>query len=331
MEGLIIFLLFGVFSSFADTIILKNGRTVEGLIIEKAESYIKVNFEGVELKFYNDEIKEIIPNKEEPALDAGKYAELSKITLIEKVLELSGIKRQMEQIYTHVIEGYAQHRDSIAPKFYELGSKIIRETYSIGRIYKDVRDYFDNYFERERITAVEEFLESPLSKKITELEVQVSSPEALEEIKKFGNELPSNPPSLERIELIKKLDKNAGSTQLQLEITVNTYQNIVKAIDPLLPAQKRLKVGELEKIEETMRTKLEPVLENAVSVYFLYAYRSLTDEELKQYLDFWLSDNGKWFNKTTAKAFRAAMNKAGKDIAIAFIEAYRDIKIEPER
>ncbi len=45
----------------ADTVYLKSGKTVEGRITEKADDHIKINFQGVELTYYNDEISRISP------------------------------------------------------------------------------------------------------------------------------------------------------------------------------------------------------------------------------------------------------------------------------
>jgi hypothetical protein len=46
-------------STFAETIGLKSGKTVEGKIIEKNDEYIKIDFQGVSLTYYNDEIESI--------------------------------------------------------------------------------------------------------------------------------------------------------------------------------------------------------------------------------------------------------------------------------
>lgn len=41
---------------FSETIILKSGQKVEGKITEETDKYVKIDFEGVGLTFYNDEI-----------------------------------------------------------------------------------------------------------------------------------------------------------------------------------------------------------------------------------------------------------------------------------
>jgi len=44
---------------FSQTVILKSGQKVEGKITEQTDEYVKVEFEGVELIFYSDEISSI--------------------------------------------------------------------------------------------------------------------------------------------------------------------------------------------------------------------------------------------------------------------------------
>jgi hypothetical protein len=45
--------------TYAETIILKSGKTIEGKLIEKTDKYIKIDFYGVPLTYYIDEIKSI--------------------------------------------------------------------------------------------------------------------------------------------------------------------------------------------------------------------------------------------------------------------------------
>lgn len=47
----------------ADTIVLKSGKTVEGKIIERTDKYIKIDFQGVLLTYFNDDIRSIREQK----------------------------------------------------------------------------------------------------------------------------------------------------------------------------------------------------------------------------------------------------------------------------
>ena len=50
---------------FSETVILKSGYTLEGKLTEKTDDYIKIDFEGVSLTYYLDEI-ESIDGKKQP-------------------------------------------------------------------------------------------------------------------------------------------------------------------------------------------------------------------------------------------------------------------------
>lgn len=60
---LIILFLFPILVS-AETITLKSGKTVEGKLIEKTDKYIKIDFQGIPLTYYLDEIESIDGQKQ---------------------------------------------------------------------------------------------------------------------------------------------------------------------------------------------------------------------------------------------------------------------------
>lgn len=49
--------------SFAETILLKSGKTVEGRIIEKTDKYIKIDVEGVPLTYFLNEVESVVGQK----------------------------------------------------------------------------------------------------------------------------------------------------------------------------------------------------------------------------------------------------------------------------
>ena len=49
---------------YAETVILKSGKTVEGKLIEKTNMYIKIDLQGVPVTYFLDEIESIDGKKE---------------------------------------------------------------------------------------------------------------------------------------------------------------------------------------------------------------------------------------------------------------------------
>lgn len=71
--------LFATFTSalFADTIVLKSGKTVEGKLIEKTDKYVKIDFQGVELTYFMDEIQNIKEDEEGVSFKENRAEELA--------------------------------------------------------------------------------------------------------------------------------------------------------------------------------------------------------------------------------------------------------------
>ena len=62
------------FNSFADTVYFKDGKSIEGQIIEKTDEYVRLDFEGMILTYWLDEIERLEINKgssSSPVVDDG--------------------------------------------------------------------------------------------------------------------------------------------------------------------------------------------------------------------------------------------------------------------
>ncbi len=70
-----------LFSStlFSETIVLKNGKTIEGKILEKTDKYIKVDTERIPVTYYLDEITSINESS------SGSLPSESRITAISQI------------------------------------------------------------------------------------------------------------------------------------------------------------------------------------------------------------------------------------------------------
>jgi ankyrin repeat protein len=72
-------------SAFAETIILKSGKTVEGKIINKTDKYIQIDFPGVPLTYFLNEIESIEAEKIDPTKKDNGASDIKKDVLFEAV------------------------------------------------------------------------------------------------------------------------------------------------------------------------------------------------------------------------------------------------------
>lgn len=230
--------------------------------------------------------------------------------LIEETLELSGAKRQVLQIPSVCQSQLSERQGRMKPADYARLSKTVAESYRSDTLYKAVTDTFKSRFDEKRLLAVRHAWHSPLFKRIAALEAQASAPEAAARIQEFAAELRRVPPHADRLALIRRVDAATGSTDFNIEIVLATIRGMALGMDPMMPASQRLKPGQLDQILSDMRTQIRAPLKNQVLVSLLYAYQSLTDEELRAYLAHLESDAGRWFDRAARDGILSGMTAA---------------------
>lgn len=67
--------------SFAETIVLKSGKTIEGKIVNRTNEYTEIDFMGVKLKYFNDQITQIKQAKSAIASSAAEEPDLISIKI----------------------------------------------------------------------------------------------------------------------------------------------------------------------------------------------------------------------------------------------------------
>ncbi|PYN14711.1 MAG: hypothetical protein DME05_14415 [Candidatus Rokuibacteriota bacterium] len=82
------------------------------------------------------------------------------------------------------------------------------------------------------------------------------------------------------------------SAALQMDMSVIAFKAVLRALEPAVPAEKRLTAREVEFAEQTLRAQ-QDALTRAALVRALYTYRTLSDEELATYVEFSESDAGR--------------------------------------
>ncbi len=108
---LLLVLCFPIFV-FAETIVLKSGKTVEGKLIEKTDKYIKIDFMGVPITYFNDEIDTINEKKISlPASDTSPGFTEPNQRVSEMVSD--------DWIKTKEVSGYLNSEQALMNKFHE--------------------------------------------------------------------------------------------------------------------------------------------------------------------------------------------------------------------
>jgi sRNA-binding regulator protein Hfq len=92
--AIFLILLAGTFTCFAAEIYLKNGKKVQGKIIEQTDYFVKIDFEGIPLTYWKYEIDKIAEDKPEVKVDKEATVADEKAYL-RKIMEIASMARNL--------------------------------------------------------------------------------------------------------------------------------------------------------------------------------------------------------------------------------------------
>ena len=234
----------------------------------------------------------------------------SQEALIEQVITLSGLQEQVDQIPAQVQATLQQMQSGVDPQAYAAANRMLPQAYRRDALHQSVKTVFRRQFNQEKLSQVLAWLSSPLVRKITRLEGEAAKPEALQDMQAFAASLPSNPPSPRRSTLIEQLDETTDATKLAVDTGIAQADAMVTAFDAMQPPEKRSPPKERERTLQLMRQQAREPTQQFIRQLLLFSYRTLTDEEVQQYLGFYQSDVGRWFHGLAGDALREAMVEA---------------------
>lgn len=254
----------------------------------------------------------------DPVFTYGKIFEHSalpgeELQLIHDVLELSGAKEQISYYADVVSSGLPQLQSNLdEEKMREELLKLIRESYRFEKIYVSVVSVFRSRFHKEHLLSVLSWLKNPVGRKMTMSEIAANSPEGLKNIENFGSEYEKI--REDRKKLLAELGEAINATEMNIEVVSVSLLEMLKAMQPQLPAAKRLSSDQIDAIAEKIRSMPRDQLINNIMISLAYTYRDMSDKELDEGIHFYETPAGKWFNDTSIKAITSAIGKASGEI-----------------
>jgi len=275
--------------------------------LAEAKTYRWVNDQGIVT--YSDQPPQVRP------------VEGEREALITEALEISGTKHALETIPAHIRAQLDVRQTPIKPEEKARIVKILGDAFRTDVLYGAVRAAFKANYDPSRMGLVIGQLRTPLFRKVAALEVAASEPGAKQDLERFAIGLQGDVPKPARFALVQRYEASMRSAELQIEMGVVAFRAVSRSLEPVLPSEKRPTAREMDSAERTLRAKQDSLVRDAL-VRWLYTFRSLTDEELGEYVAFAETDAGRWFVTTQRKglldAMRTAMDAAARQMAAAF-------------
>lgn len=227
--------------------------------------------------------------------------------LVRDVIKLSGLQHEIQQLPQQVLAGFDQQGRKLPVEEHTALRQALATSFDAAMLERQITQELEASLRPEIIRATLKWLRSDLGQKVTKLEEAASHPKALEELRAFAKQLEKAPPAQDRIQLIRRIDQASNGTELLLDISESLALSVASAYEATLPAAQRTGLEQIRSQLARQRDTVRQQLQNHVWMSLLRTYRTLPQEELRQYVQFLETEEGLNFYTQSNIALKGAL------------------------
>lgn len=217
------------------------------------------------------------------AMIEGGAEKQARSVVITQIMAASGMDELIAQLPAMVAAGFDQQPPPpVEREAFDKFRATFLQAFDPARTRPVLVRFFEKRYDAQRYTEVAALLDSPLSKKMTALELQASTPEAMQEMMQFANSMLTQPLP-QRLALADRLDKAQQATEGMVEVQMMMASAVMKNMNRIVPEDKKIPSEQLTQMLEQMRAQSLPPARQFTQLHMIYAYRSVPDDELDEY------------------------------------------------
>jgi len=230
---------------------------------------------------------------------------------VSLLMEKSGLKSMIDFVPVQIRSEIEQIRitqpDSEEAEFL---AKTLFKYVSTETLHQEYEKFLISKLDSSLVDSLLKQTDTPLLSRITQAEVSASDPDSQSDMVKFLTELPSNPPSNERIKIIQLIEEISQTSELMKFMLENIMRGINESLGNDTPPD------ELERGIEAMKSAVDTQMKGQFIMQFHYVYRDFSDTELNEYIEFMKTTDFQRFMVIAVEGFGHVLVNAFKKGAV---------------
>lgn len=256
-----------------------------------------------------------------PAARPGLEPVREKPATADEMLALSGLRARLPRLVREVVADLADSQAQLTEPERGTVRSVAERAFDPTRVYALLRDEYERRSPPERRPGAAAWFRSPAGRRIVETLLESTGEADAAALAAFGAALRQRPPTPARLELIERLDWVTGSSELSADLVFAVQRGLALGLTRRLPREQRLRPGPLDAEAQERRPAVVTAVRAAVRDRLLYVLRDLTDEDIRQCIEFEGSPDGRAHNRALNRgllhAFAVTAERAGTDLARA--------------
>jgi hypothetical protein len=241
--------------------------------------------------------------------------------MIDELMELSGLTQQIPRLPQAYMTFVDQLLVGLERKRYPVSKSLqwhIRQSFvhalTPERLELEIRSRLLSGLAHDTTLATLTWLQSELGKKITAVELNASSAEKSVELATFVLQLQLERPAPERMQLVRRVEEITQGSELATEAWEAVVATVARAIEAEFAIKDPQRREKLLEYLASERASIKGLFQQGRLLQVLFTYRSLTDEELKRYVEFLEAPTGRDVTRVVNGALQEAAITAIKNI-----------------
>lgn len=241
-----------------------------------------------------------------------------------KLYRLSGLQAQSKSIEPAYIEGLDQASDTLPADLLDRMKETVRQNFANNAYDAKAISIIERSWNPAHAVQSMEWLESDTGLKLTRAEEHASTREGQEEFAAFATSLASEPPSKDRVVLIRRLNDAYGGTDFLVDFTMAMGIAVAVGVNAVSPDYERSDLEEIIEMNEKSRAEIFAQYDQFITVYYLYTYKNLPDEEIQSYIRFLETEAGSWYVNTLLEAYTRPIVDLGMETGVSVRTSMND-------
>lgn len=230
---------------------------------------------------------------------------------MERYMELSGIEEMIDAMPLQ-IDAMINQRLLTAknPEIEKQTLQVLNDAWDSGQMKGAIIHHLQLYSNEKEISALLDWREEPLAKKITAAELESSLPEFQSNLMRYIADLQLAPPSPETMRAIQRLVQATDMVDMMVEMTVQVSKAMISSFTKsgLNSEDNKSVSAAVDEQIDSMRASIRPGMEQQAILMSYYIYRNISDEDLNNYAKFYESSLGTRELKLVSEALVVSMS-----------------------
>ena len=251
-----------------------------------------------------------------PQLTHAAMAAPTQQQVIDRFIAYSNYEPQFQEL-PQMVEDLLKrdYANELSGSEYQELTDLLKKSFKIEQAKHAMTQQLSLGYDNGRYRVLIQKLENASIRKLRTMEQAVHEPVARHEMKYFIARLPNNPVPPKREALIKDLLEANGAVESEIKTRAALQQVVREVVGSVAAVKSSVSLNDSLEQNRILTETLRPKVQAEALAAALYTYRDATDEEVRQYIDFYNSPAGQWFKVTQQNGWIGALHNIGRDIA----------------